>query len=49
MVNIARAQSAIGGKVQEQANVEKALKIQPNLEKAIRWKDKIGLAKPISP
>ncbi len=42
IVNIARAQTALGDQTQARSNVEKALKINPNLAQAIQLKSKLG-------
>ncbi len=42
ITNVARAQVAIGDQTQARTNVEKALKINPNLAPAIQLKSKVG-------
>ncbi len=42
IANIARAQTALGDQTQARSNVEKALKIDPNLAQAIQLKSKMG-------
>jgi hypothetical protein len=49
IMNVARAQAALGDHVQAQTNVEKALKIEPSLAPAIQLKSKIESARPAIP
>lgn len=42
ITNVARAQAAIGNHAQAQSNLEKALRIDPNLAQAIKLKSKFG-------